>query len=111
MPKYLGVLLAITSGTVALQAASPGDQGCIDRGIQITAANDTAIIRARSSLELPEVRLLMVAALHLVKVAGQPAPPTFTPCMIFKDAHESGPGANITYRYEWRLFHGLNSTR
>jgi hypothetical protein len=101
MSKYMGILL-IVLGPSFLRAATTASQPCIERSIQLTPANDTAIMRARSSLEIPEIRVFMVTALHMIRVGGQPAPPTFEPCLIFEGAHESGPGADIAYRYEWR---------
>lgn len=99
MSNYIRVLLIGLAGAVILQAAPVAEQPCIERGIQITSPNDTAIMRARSSLEIPLVRLLMITALHFVK---SDLPPTLAPCMILKDARESGAGANLTYVYRWR---------
>ena len=99
MSSYMRALLMTLAGAIVLQGAVMADVPCLGQAVQITPANDTAIMRARSLLEDPLVRVFMVTALDLVKTGGYPSPPTFTPCISFKEAHESGSGASLTYMY------------
>lgn len=101
MLKYICALLFVLAGPFVLHGQTAEEQRCVDQGVQITRVNDTAIMRARSTLEIPAVRVFMVSALHLIRVENQPVPPTLNPCMTLKDQHESGAGANITYVYSW----------
>ncbi len=99
MPKHLRAIFRTLSifllGTTWISAQ------CIRQGFNVTPDNDSAITRARAFLELPAIRVGMVQVLHLKMVQGVPLP-TSVVCVGFKEASESGAGAEITYRYDWQ---------
>ena len=95
-------LVLIFSSAAVLHADPAAEQPCIDKGLEITSDNDNAIMRVRSILEAPPVREFLVSALHLTKIGGSYLPPTLAPCMTLIEARESGPGAKITYLYQWQ---------